>query len=166
LTRIDYDYADGKNREIAQGFEKHLTRTVTVDGNSITWNERQLVVRSHQSAIAQEQSLRQRLQKTAEALRQLTIPRRGKKKLISLDQWQAAVATILKRYRSHDFFQIEFQLQRVQTVKRAYLNRPSQTVEEISIYLEWKIDEDAVNRQINLFGWRVYVTNQVSAHFK
>jgi hypothetical protein len=37
-------------------------------------------------------------------------------------------------------------------------------VEEISIYLEWKIDEDAVNRQINLFGWRVYVTNQVSAH--
>jgi transposase len=97
------------------------------------------VVRSHQSAIAQEQSLRQRLQKTAEALRQLTIPRRGKKKLISLNQWQAAVAAILKRYRSHDFFSIEFQLQRVQTVKRAYLNRPSQTVEEISIYLGIRI---------------------------
>ncbi|MEH1776289.1 MAG: hypothetical protein V7K64_27280 [Nostoc sp.] len=48
-------------------------------------------------------------------------------------------------------------------MKRLYLERASQTVEEISFYPDFKIDEDAVSREIQLLGWRVYVTNKNQA---
>ncbi|MEH1906159.1 MAG: hypothetical protein V7L05_05965 [Nostoc sp.] len=65
--------------------------------------------------------------------------------------------------RPSGLFQIDIQTKRVQKVKRRYLERASQTVEEISFYPDFKIDEDAVSREIQLLGWRVYVTNQNQA---
>ena len=163
LTAIDYDYADGENRDIAEGFEQEVCQRNKFDAQEINWQERQLVVRSLALAQTEEKSLRDRLQKTSEALKNLKIPRRGKKKLTSIEEGESAVTAILKRYRTAGLFQIDIQLKRVQKVKRRYLDRPSQTVEEISLNLDFKIDEDAVSREMKLLGWRVYVTNQTQA---
>ena len=163
LTVIDYDYADGKNKNIAEGFEHKIARTIKVDDKETYWNERQLIVRSFVLAQTEEKKLRTRIQKTSYALEQLKIPRRGKKKLTSIEEWESAVAAIFKRYHTTGLFQIELKLQQVQKVKRRYLQRPSQHFEEISINLDFKIDEDAVLQEIQLLGWRVYVTNQVKA---
>ncbi|WP_088243451.1 IS1634 family transposase [Calothrix rhizosoleniae] len=163
LTTIDYDYADGKNKDIAEGFEQKFTRTIKVDDDKeISWDERQLVVRSFAITQKELQNLQQRLEKTSHALEQLKIPRRGKKKLISPDEWKSAVEKILKRYRTTGLFQIDIQIQRIQKVKRRYLQRPPQYFEEIDINLDFKIDEDAVTQETKLLGWRVYVTNQIN----
>ncbi len=160
LTTIDYDYADGKTRDIAEGFELKLLQKVEIDGQEISWEERQLIVRSFAIAQTEENYLRERIQKTSDALEQLKIPRRGKKKLTSSDEWESSVAAILKRYRTSGLFKIDIQTQRVQKVKRRYLERQSQIVEEVCFFLDFKINEDAVRQQIQLLGWRVYVTNK------
>lgn len=163
LTTIDYDYADGKNKEITEGFERDVSQTTKIDGNELTWNERQLIVRSFAIAVTEEKSLHDRLQKTNNALEQLKIPRRGKKKLTAIDSCQSAANAILKRYRTSGLFKLDIQLRIFQKIKRRYLDTPSQVVEETSINLDFEIDEDAVTRQINLLGWRVYVTNQTKS---
>ncbi|NEP27369.1 IS1634 family transposase [Moorena sp. SIO3I6] len=166
LTAIDYDYADGKNRDIAEGFERKVHQKIQVnDAQDISWDERQLVVRSFAIVQAEEKKLNQRLQKTSDALEQLKIPRRGKKKFTSLEEWESAVAKIIKRYRTTGMFQIALQIKRVQKVKIRYLERASQTVEELSINLDFKIDKEAVDQEKKLLGWRVYVTNQNPEQF-
>jgi transposase len=71
-----------------------------------------------------------------------------------------AVAAILKRYRTSGLFEINIQTKLVQKIKRRYLERQPQTVEEIWVNLDFKINEDAVKQQFQLLGWRVYVTNK------
>jgi len=163
LTTIDYDYADGKTRDIASGFERESLQKVEIDGQEISWSERQLIVHSFAIAQTEEKHLQERIQKTVDALEQLKIPRRGKKKLISSDEWESAVAGIIKRYRTSGLFQIYLQTKRVQKIKRRYLERQSQAVEEVSFHLDFKINEDAVTKQVQLLGWRVYVTNKTEA---
>ena len=121
LTVIDYDYADGKNKNIAEGFEQKIVRTIKVDDKEISWNERQLIVRSFVLAQTEERKLRTRIQKTSDALEQLKIRRRGKKKLTSIDEWESAVAAIFKRYHTTGLFHIDLKLQRIQKIKRRYL---------------------------------------------
>lgn len=163
LTTIDYDYIDGKNRDIAEGFERKVIQTIKVGNDKeISWDERQLMVRSFAITQAESKNLHQRLEKTSDALEQLKIPRRGKKKLTSPEEWESAVAKILKRYRTTGLFQIDIQVERTQKVKRRYLERPPQYFEEIDINLHFQIDEDAVAQEIKLLGWRVYVTNQIN----
>ncbi|BAY67071.1 hypothetical protein NIES22_72150 (plasmid) [Calothrix brevissima NIES-22] len=142
LTIINYDYADGKTRDIAvrgasrrEGFELKFLQKVEIDGqrqfaqrgepphatgSEISWEERQLVVRSFAIAQTEENYLRERIQKSSDALEQLKIPRRGKKKLTSPDEWESSVAAILKRYRTNGLFKIDIQTQRVQKAKRRY----------------------------------------------
>nr|WP_238360854.1 IS1634 family transposase [Iningainema tapete] len=162
LTTIDYDYADGKNKQIAEGFERKVVQTIKVDEQEFTWNERQLVVRSFAIAETEEKSLRERLQKTSKALELLKQPRRGQKKLTSVDDWQTAIAAILKRYRTNGLFKINLEVTKQEKTTRRYLDRPPQTVELISINLDFEILESSVAQIIRLLGWRVYVTNQTS----
>ncbi len=159
LTSIDYDYANGENKQIAEGFEIEQDKTTQIEGVEVNWKERQLVVRSLSLAQTREKSLRQRVQKTEDALKQLKIPRRGKRKLTNIEQWKLATEAILKRYGTAEFFHLEFQLQRVQKLKRRYLTRPSQTIESVSVEFSFEIDSLAVEQQIKLLGWRIYVTN-------
>ncbi|WP_292717969.1 MULTISPECIES: hypothetical protein [unclassified Nostoc] len=93
LTTIDYDYADGKTRDIAvrgasrrEGFELKFLQKVEINEQEIFWEERQLVVHSFAIAQTEEKYLRERIQKTSDALAQLKIPRCGKKRLTSSDQ--------------------------------------------------------------------------------
>ena len=56
---------DGDADEIAKGFEIIETVTGPIDGKTISWNERRLVIRSISYAKAPEKSLNKRLAKTA-----------------------------------------------------------------------------------------------------
>lgn len=163
LTTIDYDYADGKNKQIAEGFELEIAHKTKVNDQEFTWKERQLVVRSFAMAQTEENSLRERLKKTSNALEILKKPRRGKKKLTSVEEWEASIAAILKRYRTDGLFKISLQVTKHQKTTRRYLDRLPQTREEISISLDFEIAELSVAQKIKLLGWRVYVTNQTDS---
>ena len=162
LITIDYDYADGKNKQIAEGFEKEIAHKIKIDDKEFTWNERQLIVRSFAMAQTEERSLRTRLEKTSNALELLKKRCRGKKKLNSVDEWEASIAAILKRYRTDGLFKINLQVTKHQKTTRKYLDRLPKIIESTSIVLDCEILESAVMQHIKLLGWRVYVTNQAS----
>ena len=46
LTTIDYDYADGKNINVGEGFERKTTQIIKVEDKEISWDERQFIIRS------------------------------------------------------------------------------------------------------------------------
>lgn len=121
-----------------------MAQKIKLDGQEFTWKERQLIVRSFAIAETEEKSLRERLQKTSSALELLKKPRLGKKKLTSVDQWEASVAAILKRYRTDGLFKINLQVTKHQKTTRRYLDRLPQTREETSINLDFEIVESAV----------------------
>jgi len=51
---VNYDYANGTTRLIAQGYEQLQTCTFTQDSQESTWSERRLVVYSIAHAEAQK----------------------------------------------------------------------------------------------------------------
>lgn len=160
LTTIDYDYADGSTKQIAVGYETPVTRTTTVNGQVVTWTERLLLVRSIAAAASGEKALLSRLEKAQLALDQLNQPKRGKKRLTNLLSWQEAAGAIVKQYQIQGLLQLDYQLTHTKRLLRGYRQRPPQIVTESKINLVVTIDDVALNRQISLLGWRVYVTNQ------
>lgn len=69
LTDIYRQKEDGEQERIAEGFERLETLTAEVDGETITWTERRLVVRSLKRAQAAEKALRTRLAKARQPWR-------------------------------------------------------------------------------------------------
>ncbi len=110
LTSIKYTYANGETEEIAVGYELSVRRTTKFEGVEVTWSERQLVVRSLSAATAGSKSLQTRLAKAQAALAQLGQPRRGKKRLTQLDEWQQAATDICQRYRVQGLLQLDYQV--------------------------------------------------------
>ncbi len=71
-------------------------------------------------------------EKTSNALEQLREPRRGKKKLTSVDEWSASIAVILKRDRTDELFKINLQVNKHQKTTRRYVDEQPQTTESTS----------------------------------
>ena len=160
LASVEYTYANGESKEIAIGYERVRTHTSEVKGEDFTWTERQLVVRSLAAANGGEKSLRTRLTKAQKALVQLGQPRRGKKRLTQLSDWQEAAGEILRRYRVQGLLQLNYQVTTQERRLRRYGDRPARVVVESSVVLSVTVDEVALAHQIKRLGWRVYVTNQ------
>ena len=160
LTSVEYTYSNRKTQEIAIGYERSILRSTTVAQAEVTWAERQLVVRSLAAASAGEKSLRTRLEKAQKALAQLSQPRRGKKRLTQLSDWQEAAEEILRRYRVQGLLRLDYQVTTQERHLRRYRDRPARVVVESDVKLSVTLDEAALAHQIRMLGWRVYVTNQ------
>ena len=99
-------------------------------GVEVAWSERQLVVRSLSAATAGSKSLQTRLEKAQAALAELGQPRRGKKRLTQLDDWQKAAEEICQRYRVQGLLQLDYQVTTTERHLRPYGNRPARVVIE------------------------------------
>ena len=162
LTSVEYTYANGETKEIAVGYEILVSRTTNINGVEVTWSERQLVVRSLAAAVAGSKSLQTRLEKAQTALGELGQPRRGKKRLTQLDEWQEAAEEICRRYRVQGLLQLDYQVTTSERHLRPYRDRPARVVVESMVKLSVTLDETALEHQKRMLGWRVYVTNQPS----
>lgn len=160
LTSVEYTYANGETSEIAIGYELSVPRTININGVEVTWSERQLVVRSLAAARAGSKSLQTRLEKAQAALEALGQPRRGKKRLTQLADWQKAAEEICRRYRVQGLLQLDYQVTTRERQLRSYRDRPARVVVESSVKLSVTLDEANLEHQKRMLGWRVYVTNQ------
>jgi len=160
LTSVEYSYANGETKEIAVGYELSAPRTTKLDKVEVTWSERQLVVRSLSAARAGLKSLQTRLEKAQTALEELGQPRRGKKRLTQLDDWQEAAEEICQRYRVQGLLQLDYQVTTTERHLRPYGDRPARVVVESMVKLSVNLDQAALEHQKRMLGWRVYVTNQ------
>jgi transposase len=155
--------ADRTDAVIATGYERQDQLTGSVDGMAVTWTERRLLVRSLSQAHAAETALRARLERTAAALADLAIRRRGKARLADRDALDAAVARVLAEADVADLVRVTITDQWQERHVRAYRTRPAEVQRVYQFTLTVTIDAAAVETAVQHLGWRVYATNQVAA---
>jgi transposase len=152
--------ATGQRQEIAVGFEREVTVMHTVKERILTWTERHLVVRSHQSAKTSEQALRARLDKAQVELAQLNERKQGKKRRETPTELRQAALSILAQRQVKELIRLTVTEQVDERSVRAYGARPARVRSERTLTLQSEVDEAAVQEAIRWFGWRVYATNQ------
>lgn len=160
VTPLYRENEAGEREQIAEGYERSLALSHEVAGQSVSWTERRLVVRSLAQAAAAGQALDTRLQNAQTELAQLTQAKQGKKRLDTLAAMQAAVAAILQHYRVTDFLQVALAEQVQAYPVRAYGQRPARLRTERLVTLSVQVNERAVAQAKRRLGWRIYATNQ------
>lgn len=139
LTAI---FREGEEAEqIAEGFERKEHLSAQVEGQTVTWEERRLVLRSLKWARAQEKALRERLAKAQAALEALNQRKRGKRRLSDQEALRRAAEAVVLRYSVQGLLRLEYE------------------EADKGPRVQVKVDEEALEKALRLLGWRVYVTN-------
>ena len=160
-TPIQRENAAGQLEEIAEGYEQNIPLNAEVDGKTITWMERRLIVRSFQHARTSEEALRTRLAKAQTELSELNEHKQGKKLIEDVASMQAEAEKVLQHYRVEGLLKLKITEHSAECHIRAYGERPARTEIERTVTLQAEIDEPAVQEAVRWFGWRVYAANQV-----
>jgi transposase len=145
---------------LAYGFTVTRPQEAQVEGQSVTWEERLLVVRSFAYMRSGQQWLHRRLDKAEQALRDLTPPRgRGKRQMTREAELLAAIQQIEEKYRVQGFFAYDYQREVTERQIRAYGDRPARTERRVRYQLTVTRDEEAIAEAEFRTGWRIYATN-------
>src|SRR5258706_7119973 len=159
LTPVWREREAGKPEQMAQGYERRITLSREVDGRTISWTERQLIVRSHKLAQASTQALHARLAKAQTELEGLNEHKQGKKRYTDTAALQQAAQAILKQHHVEGLLQVRIEEQVGERAVRAYGDRPAAVRVERTLHLHTSVDDQAVAKAVRRLGWRVYVTN-------
>ena len=160
LAPIQRKNASGELEKIAEGYEQNLPLNAEVDGKTISWTERHLIVRSFQHAHSSEEALRTRLAKAQAELIELNEHKQGKKLIEDVASMQTAAEKVLQQHRVAGLLKLKIVEQSAERHIRAYGERPARTEIERTVTLQAEIDDPAVQEAVRWFGWRVYATNQ------
>jgi transposase len=129
-------------------------------GQSHTWPERRLVVRSLAFATTQEKHLRQRVARAVTELNGLDERQQGKPRLPDGAAAHQAAGAIMPTHRVEGLVHVTVTSEVHEHVKRQYGTRPATTVrsERVRATCEAASLAQAVQR----LGWRVYATNHTA----
>lgn len=144
---------------IAEGFEQTVVCSATVAGQSLSWGERQVIVRSVKLAAAATAALHARLSKAQAALAQLNEHKQGKKVYHNADSLQQAAQALCKHHQVEGLLRLQIAEQVSERAVRAYGSYSAEIRVERSWHLHSEVDGAAVSAAIRRLGWRVYVTN-------
>jgi transposase len=160
LTPVYRDKTLAEPELIAEGFEYNELLDSELDGSSIKWQERRLVIRSLQYAKSQARALDERVKKACADINDLNRRAQGKKRFKEEADLQQAVDEIVSKYQVAGL--IEFSYNSVVTHKplRRYGNRDASTKVDHSVTIVAAPDAVALVEIKRTLGWRVYATNQ------
>jgi transposase len=151
---------EGQTETIAEGYERSVPQEAVVDGQTVTWTERRLVVRSLAQARAREAALRTRLQQALAAVAALNVTGRGKRRYHTVAELRPEAEAVLRKYRVSELVQLTYTETRQEKPRRRYRDRPADVQVETTVQVGAQLDEVAVAETIKRLGWRVYATNQ------
>lgn len=160
LRPISRPDADGRVAVIAHGTEVAVTLNAPVDGTTVTWTERRLLVQSVAAQIAQQQALAQRLALAEAALADLLVARRGKVRPTTLAELDTAVTAILTAQQVSGLLTITTHTTAHTRTIRPYRDRPARAETTATLTLTTTRDEVAIAAAEARLGWRVYATNR------
>jgi transposase len=160
LTSVKRRNASGKLEKIAEGYERNETVTAVVDEETLTWEERRLILHSFAHAQAAGRGLKGRLEKAHSALQALTERKQGKEPFTEVEPLRQAAEAILKQHDVQGLLQVQITLQAQERHLRKYGNRPAETRTDSLLTLTVQRDETAIQNAIRCLGWRVYGTNR------
>ncbi len=151
--------AEGEDKVIAEGYEQGIELSSDVQGQSVTWTERRLVVHSLKQAQAATAALQARLGKAQAALTQLTVHKQGKPVYRDADSLQQAAQALLKAHQVQGLIRLQIDEQVGERPVRAYGTHPAAVRVERTFHLHSELDQAAVSAATRRLGWRVYVSN-------
>jgi len=149
---------EGKPRRLGQGFI--VTKEIEArDGIEHLLKERWLITQSATYAETQQKAFQKRLEKAQQEIGQLK-----PKKDENLDQFRARAEKILKHRRVEHCLSLQLEETVTRTVKhlgrgRPGPNRPSEVIEKRQIQVHCRRNEVAIEQELQLAGWRIFVTN-------
>src|SRR6266516_2407531 len=166
-SAIRLPHADGRLDEpddpVAMGFAYTVELSAPdQSGQSQTWQERRLVVRSLAWAARQEQSLRQRVACAVTELNVLDKRKQGKTRLPDEAAAAQAVVAILAKHRVAGLVTVTVTTDVHESVKRCYGTRPATTVRSEHVRVWAASDEVTLTHTVQRLGWRVYGTNHTA----
>ncbi len=130
LTPVFREQENGGREQVAEGFERRETLTAEVEGQTITWTERWLIVRSLKQAHAAEAALRDRLMKAQKVLEALNERGRGKRRFPDRETlWQAAEA-VVARYGVQGLVCVDYEEAVRERSVRRYGGRSARVIQE------------------------------------
>lgn len=145
---------------LACGFEVSRPRRASVNGRTIVWEERLLVIRSFSYMHTLQASLRRHLDQAEAAFRDLTpLRQRGKRQIQDEASLLAAIAQIEKKYRVQGLFHIDHRLEVAERSIRGYQDKPARVERKVRYHLTVTRNEAAIAAAEFQAGWRIYATN-------
>ncbi|HET8852375.1 MAG TPA: IS1634 family transposase [Ktedonobacteraceae bacterium] len=162
LLTVERTGVDGQTHGIAYGYQDNEVITAQVEGESFTWTERRLLVRSQAAARAAETALRARLGQVQATLRELSVRRQGKPVLAERAAVEQAVTDTLVQFRVEGLLRVTVSEQVMEQPVRAYRDRPATVRTQSRFTISSQVEPEALASAIEQLGWRVYATNQVA----
>ncbi len=159
LTPIGQEKENGEQERIAEGYERLEVLTAEVDGQSVTWTERRLVLRALSQAQAAEAALRARLTKAQSALAALNEKGRGKKRFTEVETLRQAAEAWVEQHGVQGLLRLSYEEEVRERPVRRYRGRPASVRQERAVQVTVTVDEEALEKAIRRLGWRVYATN-------
>jgi transposase len=128
-------------------------------GQSHTWQERRLVVRSLAFATTQEKHLRQRVARAVTEINALDERKQGKQHVPDEATAYQAAAAILAKHRVDGLVNVTVMTEVHAHAKRRYGTRPATTVRSERVRVGAAGAEAPLAHAVRRLGWRVYATN-------
>jgi len=151
--------------KIAKGFEVSVQMKGTHGEQEIEWTERRLIVCSLQHAKAALKAFEERLAQAEDELSSLNERGRGKEHFRDAKSLEQAALAVTKKHKVTDCFQFTFHEEVSERLVRAYKDRPEEVRVEQEVQLFFMRDTENIQKITQLFGWRVYGTNQPVTDF-
>ncbi|RRR78333.1 MAG: DUF4277 domain-containing protein [Candidatus Viridilinea halotolerans] len=144
----------------AEAWETSVELTATVDGETVTWTERRIVVRSTAMQRTQTHALERRLGAAEAALADLLESRQGKSRPTTPEHATDAIAAILKQHKVEGLLDVRLDAEAHTRTIRAYGSRAAREETTYTLAIHVSRNEVAITEAIKRMGWRVYVTNR------
>jgi transposase len=162
LTAIHAPEAAGEP-PLAEGYEREAALTATVAGETVTWTERRLVLRSLAQAESEEAALRDRLAQTVKRLEALNARGSGHRPPADREAFAARVTAAARHYHVEALLAVVIEETAVERQVRGYRGQPARVVVERDWQVSVTVDEAALAAAVRRLGWRVYATNAPGA---
>ena len=160
VTPIERDTGDGQTERLAEGYERTEQVTAVLDGRTMTWTERRLVIRSLRQADRGAQALEQRLQAAQVALRALNDHKQGKRRVTDAAALHQKAEAIMHHYQVEGLLSVRTEEISQERPLRRYGTRPAAVRVEREYRVRVTVDEETLTKARARLGWRVYATNQ------
>lgn len=149
-----------KPKLLGLSYETSRSQEAKLEGQTVVWQERVLVVYSPSLAKRARRSLEKRLQRAQQELLALTPQRgRGKRQWDNLEALKAKVQGILTRRRVEDLLLVHYVREVEFFKKRKYKSRPACTFKRVRYVVKVEHNLSAIKAARRPLGWRLYVTD-------
>lgn len=166
LTEVTVKNEKDEEIVIAKGYEFDREQSGDVDGETIEWKERVLIVKSVSHAESQAKSLEKRLETATQKLYELTPPPgRGRRQKKTEEELTQSIDAVLNQYRVNGLLDVEYEKEVERKEQyigrgRGSANRPKKIIENVryQVTMVNRKEEEIVDKKASL-GWRAYATS-------